>query len=287
MRPCPTPSHHWDGTLRPRRPRRTLTVTPDSPTRVLRCAQTARCRRCGNRIDRHATTGPRPVSLHPQELPANLVPAAYRWHLAAAVAYPAGDGSPWCRISHPTVCPAGTDQPTLPPHLDAIRRHLALHTRRLIDTALLTAPPTLPPPAAGTDPACQPQRPVVQFLYTRYIAATPVEAIQCVAQTIRRTRCTTPVLAHATTPGRWTLMPLTPHRPGPRTLALPTADIAVYDLTHLSYSEQTRWRTQRCPTHATAITAPDLALTDWEPFDPHLHHALTATRLPTHPGPHP
>ncbi|MFE9045665.1 hypothetical protein ACFYOG_32770 [Streptomyces sp. NPDC007818] len=82
-------------------------------------------------------------------------------------------------------------------------------------------------------------------------------------------------------------MPPTPHRHGTRQLTLPNADIAVYDLTHLSYSEQIRWRTQRCPTHAATVTTPDLTLADWEPFDPLLHHALTATRLPTHPSPHP
>lgn len=106
MHPRPAPSHHWDGTLRTHRPRRTLAVSHDSPTRLLHCAQTARCPHCANPIDRHATTGPQPVSLHPGELSARLVPAAYRWHLASGVAYPAGDGSPWCRITHLTVCPA-------------------------------------------------------------------------------------------------------------------------------------------------------------------------------------
>ncbi|MFJ3616296.1 DUF6083 domain-containing protein [Streptomyces hydrogenans] len=287
MHPHSAPSHHWDGILRTHRPRRTLAVSHDSPTRLLRCAQTARCHHCANPIDRHATTGPQPVSLHPGELSANLVPAAYRWHLASGVAYPTGDGSPWCRITHLTVCPAGTGEAALPAPLDAIRRRLAFHTRRLNDTAVFTAPPTLPPAVSDADAVCRPQRPVVQLLYTRYVAATPVEDIQCVAQTIRRTRCSAPVLVPGTTPGRWTLMPLTPHRHGARQLTLPTTDIAVYDLTHLSYSEQTRWRTQRCPAHAAAITTPDLALADWEPFDPLLHHALTATRLPTHPSPHP
>ncbi|WP_307787396.1 MULTISPECIES: hypothetical protein [Streptomyces] len=62
--------------------------------------------------------------------------------------------------------------------------------------------------------------------------------------------------------------------------------MAVYDLGHLSYGEQLRWRTQRCPAHATASGAADLALADWEPFDPLLHAAHIHTRLP-HPPPRP
>ncbi|NML54742.1 hypothetical protein HHL19_18950 [Streptomyces sp. R302] len=285
MRPRPDTPHHRDGTFHTRRPRRTLTVAHDSPSRLLRCAQSARCPRCGNRIDRHTTTGPRPVSLHPGELPTELVPADYRWHLASGVAYPAGDGSPWCRIAHPAVCPAGTHPADLPDSLNAISRKLALHTRHLIDTAAFTTPPS-PPPITPEEPACRPQRPVVQLLYTRYLAPVPVEDIQCVAQTVRRTRCATPVLAPGTVAGCWTLMPTTPHTQSSRKLTLAARDIAVYDLTHLSYREQIRWRTQHCPTHAASTAAPDLALADWEPFDPLLHHPFTATRLPTNPRPH-
>ncbi|MFD6791511.1 DUF6083 domain-containing protein, partial [Streptomyces anthocyanicus] len=59
MHPHPAASRRRDGT-RPQR--RTLTVAHDSPSRLLRCAQTAHCRQCGNSIDRHTTTGSRPVS---------------------------------------------------------------------------------------------------------------------------------------------------------------------------------------------------------------------------------
>ncbi|WP_274565236.1 hypothetical protein [Streptomyces spiramyceticus] len=75
-------------------------------------------------------------------------------------------------------------------------------------------------------------------------------------------------------------MPATPHRRGTRQLALPASDIAVYDLGHLPYGEQVRWRAQRCPTHAAMTTAPDLALADWELLDPLFHHQFLATRLP-------
>ncbi|WP_234309389.1 hypothetical protein [Streptomyces sp. NRRL F-5193] len=121
----------------------------------------------------------------------------------------------------------------------------------------------------------------MQLLYTRYVAAVPVEDIACVAQTISRTRCATPVLAPGTNPGRWTLMPPTLHRHGARQLNLPTNNSAVYDLTHLSYPEQLRWRTQHCPAHAASTAAPDLALADWEPFDTLRHRP--ATRLPVAP----
>ncbi|MFJ3697241.1 hypothetical protein ACIPW9_24325 [Streptomyces sp. NPDC090052] len=64
-------------------------------------------------------------------------------------------------------------------------------------------------------------------------------------------------------------------------LALPETLMAVYDLTPLPYTEHLRWRTQRCPSHAAAPGAADLALTDWEIFDPLLHHQHMHPRLPT------
>ncbi|MFL9684737.1 DUF6083 domain-containing protein [Streptomyces sp. KL110A] len=255
-------------------------MTRDSPSRLLRCVQPARCRQCGNRVDRHITAGPHPVSLHPGELSAALVPTHYRWHLASHVAYPAGDGSRWCRIAHSTVCPMTAEPGPLPDCLRALRRRLALRTRRLIDTTGFTPQPS-PQHTVPDDSDCRPQRPVAQLLYTRYLATRPVEQIQCIAQTRQRTRCTQPVLAPGTTPGRWTLMPPTTHH-----TTLPSRDIAVYDLTHLAHSEQIRWRTQRCPAHAATTAAPDLALADWEPYDPLLHHPFTATRLPATPRPH-
>ncbi|MFF6778989.1 DUF6083 domain-containing protein [Streptomyces sp. NPDC012637] len=259
-----------------------MTVAHDSPSRLLRIAQHSRCRDCGNRISWHATHGHQPVSLHPVEIPAALVPAGHRWHLASGIAHPAGDGSPWCYLAHLPLCPVRTTLGALPPALGDIRRRLALNTRRLTEAGILT-----PGHNTGTEPhpeeSCTPARPVVQLLYGRYIAATAIEDIQCVAQTMRRTRCTNPVLAPGTAPGRWTLTAATPHRRSTQQLALPASDIAVYDLGHLAYSEQVRWRTQRCPTHAATTAAPDLALADWEPFDPLLHHKYLATRLPRAP----
>ena len=60
--------------------------------------------------------------------------------------------------------------------------------------------------------------------------------------------------------------------------------MAVYDLTDLPYSEQLRWRTQRCPRHPAARA--ETAVTDWEPFDPLVHHEHIHTRLPDQ-APHP
>ncbi|MEV4334151.1 DUF6083 domain-containing protein [Streptomyces sp. NPDC049597] len=203
------------------------------------------------------------------------VPAACRWHVASGIAYPSHDGSAWCRIPHTLLCPAGNAPKQLTPPLAELRRRLALRTRRLLDTgAFISATAAEPPSQAAV---CRPARPIVQILYGRYLAARPVDAIQCVAQTRRRHRCTSPVLAPADLSGIWTLMPATTHR---RQLALPARDMAVYDLTHLPYDTQIRWRTQRCTTHAAAPAAADLALTDWQPFDPLLHHAHIHHRLP-------
>ncbi|MDX3772175.1 MULTISPECIES: hypothetical protein [unclassified Streptomyces] len=116
------------------------------------------------------------------------------------------------------------------------------------------------------------------LLHTRYLAGRPVDTIQCVAQIRRRHRCTRPVLSPSAPPGTWTLVPATTGR---RQLTLPEGLMAVYGLTHLTYAEQLRWRHQRCPHHAAAPGAADLALAEWEPFDPLLHHQHVHTRLPT------
>ncbi|MEU0726190.1 hypothetical protein [Streptomyces sp. NPDC006140] len=115
-------------------------------------------------------------------------------------------------------------------------------------------------------------------MYVRYLAARPVDEIQCVAQTRRRHRCTSPVLAPETRGGQWTLLPVTAHV---GQLALPAGSMAVYSLTALPYAEQLRWRSQRCPQHAATPTAADLAMTDWESFDSLLHSGHIHTRLPT------
>ncbi|MFE1384268.1 DUF6083 domain-containing protein [Streptomyces sp. NPDC058740] len=279
MRSTNTAGCHWDGTPISHRRRRTLTVAHDSPSRLLRTAQPSRCRECGNQIDWHTTNGSHPVALHPTEVPAAHVPADLRWHLASGVAHPAGDGSPWCHLSHDTLCPKRIEAGALPPNLDQIRRHLALNTRRLNDAGILTSeshPASLP----QQEDSCTPARPVVQLLYGRYIAATPIDAIQCVAQTARRNRCTNPILTPGAAPGRWTLVPCLTRRPSPRQLTLPAIHIAVYDLGNLPYTEQLRWRAQRCPTHAATTGAPDLTLAEWEPLNPLRHAAFLATRLP-------
>ncbi|WP_327419849.1 DUF6083 domain-containing protein [Streptomyces sp. NBC_01230] len=151
----------WDGT--PNRPhrQRTLRVAHDSPTRLVRSAQPSRCRDCGNRIDWYTRTADHPVSLHPHELDATTVPAATQWHVSSGIAHPADDGTPWCRIPHLALCPA-RDAPTLlSPQIAALRRHLALHTRRLLDTGTLTPPTPTPAPSPHphrTQPHWQPSR---------------------------------------------------------------------------------------------------------------------------------
>ncbi|MGW0703758.1 DUF6083 domain-containing protein [Streptomyces sp. NPDC002867] len=272
--PCPE-RRHWDGTPATGRPLRSLRVAADSPSRLLRAAQPGPCRTCGNHTDWYTRSHGRPIGLHFHELPSAAVPAVCRWHVASGVAYPSHDGSAWCRIPHTLLCPAEDAPEQLTPPLAELRRRLALRTRRLLDTGAFT-------PAAESEPlspaaTCRPARPIVQILYGRYLAARPIDAIQCVAQTRRRHRCTNPVLDPADPSGTWTLMPTTARH---GQLALPARDMAVYDLSHLLYDTQIRWRTQRCTTHAAAPVAADLALTDWEPFDPLLHHAHIHHRLP-------
>ncbi|WP_328663272.1 DUF6083 domain-containing protein [Streptomyces sp. NBC_00328] len=268
-------SCHWDGSPRTTRPRRPLRVTATSPSRLLRTGQSSRCRQCGHRIDRYQRADQRPIALHPAELDASQIPAPCRWHLSGGIAYPHGDGSPWCRIPHHVLCPQHA--PTAPPgpYLESLRRQLAVRTRRLIDTGQFTpTPPAACEQAAGND---HPAQPVVQLLLGRYLADAPVEAIRCVAQTRQRHRCPHRVLDPTSPRGVWALLPASPQR---GQLALPATLMAVYDLSRLPYAEQLRWRTQRCHAHAATPDAADLTPAGWQVFDPLQHAAHLHTRLP-------
>lgn len=287
-RMCSSPSpsaRRWDGSRASASQRRSLRIAPDSASRLLRCGQTTSCRECSNPVECYLGAGDRLVRLHSHELPVVGVPESCRWHVSRGIAHPAGDGSSWCRLTHDLLCPA-RPAPTAAPQLSGLRRTLALRTRRLLDTGVLAPPATLaggPPPGEAV---CRPARPVVQLLFVRYLAFRPVDEIQCVAQTRRRTRCTAEVLGPGGLHGVWTLVPVTVHH---GQLALPSDFMAVYSLSALPYQEQLRWRTQRCRDHATASTAGDLAVAGWEPFDPLRHHEHIHTRLPTHgrrPGGH-
>ncbi|MGW5768671.1 DUF6083 domain-containing protein [Streptomyces longwoodensis] len=284
----PCPARRRDSSQIAVRPRRLLQISPGSASHLLRCGQRDRCRECGNRIEWYIRgTDPhrRFVRLHPGEVPAARVPVACRWHVSSGVAYPAGDGSRWCRLPHAAVCPAHDAGPACA-GLSGLRRALSLSTRRLIDAGVFTpAPGHLMPLDAGAR-VCRPARPIMQLLYVRYLASRPVEEIRCVAQTRRRHRCTSPLLTSAAAAGVWRLMPATAVS---GQLTPPTDVMAVYDLSRLPYTEQLRWRAQRCLQHAAAPAAADLAVTEWEPFDPLRHHEHIHTRLPVgvrRPRPH-
>lgn len=284
----PATARHWDGSpLAPRR-HRPLRVSATSPSRLLRTGQHSRCRTCGNRIEWYQRDNHRPIALHPAEFATTEVPAPCRWHLSCGIAHRHGDHSAWCRIPHAVLCPHRTITTRLTPRLHDARRQLAVRTRTLIDTGLFTPPAPAPAPTPpDTATVCHITRPVVQFLCTRYLANHPLPAIRCVAQTRTRHRCTRPVLDPAAPAGTWALLPAstsTLRGPHPRQLALPDGLMAIYDLNHLPYTEQLRWRTQRCPAHAAAPSAADLTLAAWQVFDPLLHHPHIHTHLPD-PGP--
>lgn len=268
----------WDGSpARPHHRPRALRVAVDSPSRLVRAAQPGSCRDCGNRIDWYIRTTQHVVSLHPHEVAASAVPVPYRWHVSSGVAHPADDGTPWCRVTHPVLCPVSPTGAPLTPQLAKLRRRLALRTRRLLDTGTF-APQSPHSEAAPPSPPCRPTRPVVQLLYLRYLAQRRLNDIQCVAQTRLRQRCTRPVLAPDAPAGTWKLVSATSSQ---GQLAIPGGEMAVYDLNHLPYAEQLRWRAQRCPLHAAAPHVADLALAEWEVFDPLLHHSHMHSRLPT------
>ncbi|WP_221354821.1 DUF6083 domain-containing protein [Streptomyces beigongshangae] len=278
-------ARRWDGSRASAPRRRSLRIAPDSTSRLLRCGQTASCRECGNPVEWYLRADDRLVQLHPHELSAARVPESCRWHVSCGIAHPVGDGSGWCRLAHALLCPARPTSPAAQ-QLSGLRRSLALRTRRLLDAGVLAPHAT---PAGGPPPGeavCRPARPVVQLLFVRYLASRPVDEIQCVAQTLRRTRCTAEVLGPGALQGVWTLVPVSAHH---GQLALPSDVMAVYSLSALPYQEQLRWRAQRCEQHAAATVAGDLAVADWEPFDPIRHHEHIGTRLPSRgrrPGGH-
>lgn len=278
MRPTPsTAGCHWDGSPRNTRHSRPLRVAATSPSRLLCAGHSSRCRHCGNRIDLYQRADHRPIALHPTELTATDIPEPCRWHLGGGIAYPHGDGSPWCRIPHAVLCPRRTPLYRTSPYLEALRRQLAVRTRRLTDTGAFTPAP----PTTSSQTAPHPARTVVQILLCRYLAEHAIEHIRCVAQTRNRHRCPHPLLAPTGPGGTWRLLPTAPGR---GQLTLPDVLMAVYDLGHLPYSEQLRWRAQRCPQHVTTPGAADLALAGWQPFDPLLHATHIRTRLPHPPA---
>lgn len=274
----PSSGRHWDGSPASARARRSLRVAAPSASWLLRCGQSDRCRVCGNRIEWYHGSNQRAVRLHPCELPSSDVPNSCRWHVSSGVAHPAGDGSPWCRVRHAVLCPAREYAPAAP-NLAGLRRRMAVNTRRLIDSGAFAPPSTPPADETPRLAVCRPARPIVQLLYVRYIAICPVEEIQCVAQTLRRRRCTGALLTPDAPAGTWRLVPAT-FAAGQ---LAPAAEVmAIYDLANLPYAEQLRWRAQRCQHHAATPAAPDLTIADWEPFDPFIHHEYIHARLPYH-----
>lgn len=274
--PRPTPSHSrrsWDGSRTGTRTHRLLRLAPEPGTPLLRAGQTSRCGDCGNLIEWYHRPDHRPVPLHPKELPAAFVPKASRWHVSSGIAYATGDGTAWCRLPHAVLCPARPPEPAAE-LLVALRRFMAVRTRHLIDVGGFTPQHHR---AARPRPN-RPARAVVQILGIRYLAARPVEDIQCLARSGgTRARCSRLLADPTRRPGTWRLLPVSVG--GTRKPSLPAEpDMAVYDLTDLPYAEQLRWRTQRCPRHACARA--EMATADWQPFDPLTHHEHILTRLP-------
>jgi hypothetical protein len=145
---CPTPAPRTRRKTTTSPSRRTLRTPAAHPSCLLRGRGNGRCPACGHRIECYPRADHRPLYLHPAEFTTTAVPAAWRWHLSSGIAHPHGDGSAWCRLPHAALCPARTPDPQLTPHLTELRRHLAVRTRILIDTGLLTPrTPACPPPA--------------------------------------------------------------------------------------------------------------------------------------------
>jgi len=273
----------WDDNQPGHHPQRALRLHPDTRSRLLRAAQSKPCAQCGNRVEWYYRPDGRPVPLHPHELPVLDVPEHLRWHLDGGVAHPLPDGTAWCRIPHHVVCPATEPPSAQLGRLVALRRRHAVHTRRLLDTGRFT-PRATPAPMRAPAPEPERRRDIVQLFYSLYLAPGPAAQTPCVAFTVRRQRCPYPLTHQAWDIGAWTTLPVPASRRGQLTEHLTDTPMAVYDLSHLPYTSQLRWRAQHCPAHADS-GAPDIAVTAWEPFDAFAHHQhITPTVPHDHPA---
>jgi Family of unknown function (DUF6083) len=285
MRPInPADSVHWDGSSQPgHRPLRALRLHPVTRTRLLRAAQRKPCPQCGNLVERYYRNDGYPVPLHPGELPITTVPDHHRWHLLEGIAHRGADGTPWCRLLHQALCPAVARVAVAGDPFDRLRRQLAVNTRRLLDARRFTLKPAAAPPPVTDTAALWPRRDVAQLFHMLYLAPGRVEEMPCVSLTIRRSRCPHTLTHQARDTGTWTTVPVPPGRArGPQrelTEHLTGTAMAVYDLSHLPYLSQLRWRTQHCLVHADSPAA-DIALTTWEPFDAFVHHQHITTATP-------
>jgi len=285
INPADSPdSVRWDGSSRPgHRPQRALRLHPATRTRLLRAAQRKPCPRCGNLMEWYYRDDGRPIPLHPGEIPTTIAPEHHRWHVLEGIAHRGADGTPWCRLLHQALCPAVARDTVTADSLDQLRRQLAVNTRRLLDAHRFTPKPAAAPPPVTDTAVPRPRRDVVQLFHTLYLAPSRVEEMPCVSVTIRRSRCPRTLTHQARDTGTWTTVPVPPGRArGPQrelTEHLTGTAMAVYDLSHLPYLSQLRWRTQHCPVH-TDSPAADIALTTWEPFDAFVHHQHITTASP-------
>jgi hypothetical protein len=247
---------------------RRLWVHPENSSRLLRAGQTRRCRYCGNYVDWHYKADGSPVPLVPQEFPARQIPDGKRWHLSRGTVYPGDGGSRFCRIAHTAVCPAADESDTHP-RLLPVRRHLAVHSRKLVETGTWARPaeaPTVSATRIADHTTSGPDREVALILGVHYLAPGRIATLRCVALTPDKRRCPGTLLA-ATTPadaGRWRTVPV-PYSGG---LGAQFAGepMDAYDLSALTYAQQLRWRWQHCMAHDRSV-APDIELTEWIAFN--------------------
>ena len=277
-------SVHWDGTSRPgHHPQRALRLHPATRTRLLRTVQRKPCPQCGNLVEWYYRDDGRPIALHTGELPITGVPDRYRWYVLEGIAHRGADGTPWCRLLHQALCPAVARDTVAGDPLDHLRRQLGINTRRLLDTRCFTPRPAAAPTPVPDTAALQTRRDVAQLFHALYLAPGRVEEMPCVSLTIRRSRCPHTLTHQARDTGTWTTVPVPPGRDHGRqrelTEHLTGTAMAVYDLSHLPYLSQLRWRTQHCPVHADSPAA-DIALTTWEPFDAFVHHQHITSTIP-------
>ncbi|MFD7817651.1 DUF6083 domain-containing protein [Streptomyces sp. NPDC059785] len=121
------------------------------------------CRRYGHRGALPLRPDLRPIAQHPVDLATVRVPRSCHRHPQGSTARPHGDGTPWAWVPHAVLRPHRDPTGRTGPYRKAERRRLALRTRHLIDTGVLTPPATLP----------QPVRPPVQTLLTRCLTGSP------------------------------------------------------------------------------------------------------------------
>ncbi|MFD9811905.1 DUF6083 domain-containing protein [Streptomyces sp. NPDC059080] len=251
-----------------------MRVWGSSASKTLRRTAQDCCVYCGHAMEYFDRFDGGRIPLVPVEFPAARVMPRQRWQVDNGVAYlnPGAQGA--CRLPHPAVCPMA-EHTDADRELEDVRRVLAVHTRKAIDTGQF-----VPREAKDIDETVVAEqhiaveegteRHIVRHAVGLWLAPTTVQDLCCVALS-QGARCGTAVRAEDDPEGAWEEIdiPSVTGRHGQQVLAAGDT-MWVYGLNALDFDALQRWVKQRCPIHWKS-TAPDAVAPEWIHFSA-MHH---------------